>query len=113
MELLVCVINNEDHLDTILSGFVDLGVRGATVIKSEGMARRVKGEVPVLAGLRELLEQARPNNVTLFSVIEDPATLGAAIRLIEDTCGDFSDPGTGILFTVPVTRAVGLMGGGK
>jgi nitrogen regulatory protein PII len=37
MHLLVAVINAPEKLDQILAGFVELGVRGATVINSEGM----------------------------------------------------------------------------
>ena len=36
MQLLVAVVNEPDKLDEILSGFVELGITGATVIGSEG-----------------------------------------------------------------------------
>ena len=39
MHLLVAVVSQPEKLDEILSGFVELGVRGATVINSEGMGR--------------------------------------------------------------------------
>jgi hypothetical protein len=98
-------------LDSILSGFLQLGVTGATVIESQGMARRLSEEsaiTPVFAGLQDLISGLRPQSNTVFSVIEDRETLDAAIAMIRDTCGDMTDPGTGILFTVPVNRAVGL-----
>ncbi len=31
-----------------------------------------------------------------------------AIALLQEICGDLSDPATGIAFTVPVSRVVGL-----
>jgi nitrogen regulatory protein PII len=108
MELLVCVINREEKVDEILSGFLDLGVKGATVVGSEGMGRLVSRGVPVLAGLQELLSLSRPNNTTIFSVIETKEKAEAAVRLIERIAGDLDDPGSGIVFTVPVTRTVGL-----
>ena len=112
MELLVLVIDRGAKLDSILSGFVEVGVTGATVIESQGMARRLSEESvtapPVFAGLQELLTASRPQSTTVFSVIETKEKLDAAIAMIQEKCGDMSTPGTGILFTVPVNRAVGL-----
>lgn len=108
MDLLVCVLNQEEKLEAILSGFLDLGVTGATVIKSEGMARVLADGVPVITGLQTLMSRSRPQNVTILSVIESRETLDAAIRLVQDVCGDLNQPSTGIVFTLPVHRVVGL-----
>ena len=37
--LMVFVLNREEYLDEILSGFVELGIGGATIIDSMGMGR--------------------------------------------------------------------------
>ena len=111
MELLVLVIDRGKKLDSILSGFLELGVSGATVIDSQGMARRLtenRRAAPVFAGLQDLISSSRPQSSTVFSVIETPEKLEAAIEMIREQCGDMNNPGTGILFTVPVSRAVGL-----
>jgi len=112
MELLVCVINREEELERILAGFVELEITGATVISSEGMGRFVSnGELPVLAGLQSVIDAARPQNTTVFSIVQDPEKLEAAVHMIEQICGDMGKPGTGIVFTVPVSRAFGLAAG--
>jgi len=111
MELLVLVIDRGDKLDSILSGFVEIGVTGATIIESRGMARQLtegSATAPVFAGLQELLSGARPQSTTVFSVIETQEKLDAAIEMIQAKCGDMTNPGTGIVFTIPVSRAVGL-----
>ncbi len=111
MELLVLVIDRGDKLDSILSGFVEIGVTGATVIESQGMARQLSeasATAPVFAGLQELLAGSRPHSTTVFSVIETQEKLDAAVAMIQEKCGDMTNPGTGIVFTVPVSRAVGL-----
>jgi nitrogen regulatory protein PII len=108
MELLVCVINQEEKLDDILSGFLELGITGATVINSAGMGHVLTQDVPIFAGLQALVSRARPQNVTIFSVIDSKEKLEAAIALVQEICGDLSAPATGILFTVPVSRVVGL-----
>lgn len=109
MELLVCVVDPEQHLERILSAFVELGIRGATIIKTEGMAHHVGHELPVLTGLQALLERARPHNATIFSVIDDPTVTEAAIAAISDICGGLEGPATGIVFTVPVRHVHGLL----
>lgn len=111
MELLVLVIDRGDKLDSILSGFIDLGVTGATIIESQGMVRELTKEsasTPVFAGLQDLIANSRPQSSTVFSVIETREKLDAAIQMIKDKCGDMTNPGTGILFTIPINRAVGL-----
>lgn len=111
MELLVCVVDRDRHLDRILSAFVELGIRGATIVNSEGMAHHVGDELPVLTGLQALREGTRPHSATVFSVIDDPATVDAAITTISAICGGLEGPGTGIVFTLPVSRVQGLAGG--
>lgn len=107
MQLLVAVINHEERVDDILAGFVELGITGATIVSSEGMGRVLSHDVPIFAGLRSLTSRSRPRNQTLFSVVDD-GKLDSAIALIQEVCGSLDEPGAGIVFTMPVTRVVGL-----
>ena len=108
MQLLIAVINEEEKLDEILSGLVELGVTGATIINSEGMGRVLSHDIPIFAGLGTLASRSRPQNQTIFSVIREEEKVAAVIDLLREICGDLEDPATGIVFTVPVNRVVGL-----
>ena len=108
MELLIAVINDVDRVDEILAGLLEIGVTGATVIDSEGMGRVLSQEIPIFAGLQTLISRSRPQNQTLFSVIDDPEIMENALNIIQEVCGRFDDPATGIAMTIPVTRVVGL-----
>ncbi|HEX2092235.1 MAG TPA: P-II family nitrogen regulator [Longimicrobiaceae bacterium] len=108
MQLLIAVINQEEKLDEILSGFIELGVTGATLIGSEGMGRFLSADVPIFAGLTDLASRSRPRNYTLFSVIREDSKVDRVIDFLRKVCGNLEDPATGIVFTVPVTRVVGL-----
>ena len=108
MELLVAVINQEDRLDDILSGFLELGITGATVIDSEGMGHVLSHDIPIFAGLQTLISRARPQNQTIFSVIDSDEKVQGAIALLQEICGDMDNPATGIVFTIPVSRVTGL-----
>lgn len=108
MQLLIAVINQEEKIEEILSGFLEIGITGATLLSSEGMGRLLAAEVPIFAGLQALAGRTRPRNQTLFSVIDDDAKVDRALALLQEVCGSFDTPATGIAFTVPVNRVLGL-----
>lgn len=91
----------------MLAGFLELGITGATVLESRGMARVISQELPIFAGLSTLSSRSRSANRTVFCVA-DPDKVEAAIAMIRETCGDLEEAGAGILFTLPVSRVVGL-----
>jgi nitrogen regulatory protein PII len=108
VQLLIAVINQEERMEEILSGFLEIGITGATLINTEGMGRLLASEVPIFAGLEALVGRTRPRNQTLFSVIEDDDKVDRALALLQEVCGDFSRPATGIVVTLPVNRVLGL-----
>jgi nitrogen regulatory protein P-II 1 len=107
VQLLVAVINQIEKLDEVLSGFVELGITGATVIESEGMGRVLSHDVPIFAGLQTLIARSRPQNRTILSVMEDDK-VAPAVALLEEICGDLHAPATGIVFAVPLSLARGV-----
>jgi nitrogen regulatory protein P-II 1 len=108
MQLLVAVINQVEALDDVLSGFLELGITGATIINSEGMARILTHDIPLFAGIQTLISRSRAQNYTIFSVIDDDEKVDAAFAVIQDVCGNLKSPGTGIVFTIPISRAEGV-----
>lgn len=108
MQLLIAVINEAEALDDVLSGFLEIGITGATIINSEGMGRVLTHDIPIFAGIQTLITRSRAQNYTIFSVIDDDAKVDAAFALIQDVCGTLAEPGTGIVFTLPVSRAEGV-----
>ncbi len=106
---MVCffLVIKEDFLDEVLEAFLELDIRGATVLDSVGMGRILAYEIPIFAGLRTMIPGNRPYNKTIFSVIEEHK-VQKLVEAIEQICGDFSNPGTGIMFSVPVQFVKGL-----
>ena len=84
MQLLIAVVNQQEKLDEILSGLVELGVTGATILNSEGMGRLLTHEIPIFAGLAALASRSRPQNQTLFSVISEDDKVDAVIALLQE-----------------------------
>lgn len=105
--LLVAVINDPEKLDEILSGFLEVGVTGATVINSEGMGRLLSHDIPIFAGLQTLISGSRPQNRMIFSVVSEDL-VDATLEILQEICGNLASPATGIVFVLPVERVVGL-----
>ena len=111
MNLLVVVLNHEEHLRILLEKLPKIDVRGATVISSTGMGQLLAAaDVPIFSTLGKLLSGAdnRVENYTVFSVIRTEETLEKAIALVHEIAGDLKDVGSGILFVIPVARVEGL-----
>lgn len=111
MFLLVTVLNYEEKLNQVLEGFLDIGIKGATVLESTGMGQSILDcEIPVVSGLRKLLfTKTRAHNVTIFSVVSSEEKVQEAIKTVENVVGELGNPGTGIVFAFPLEVVKGVM----
>ncbi len=107
MQLLLFVLNKEEHLEEVLEVFIELDITGATIIDSIGMGRILATEIPIFAGFRNLMQESRPGNKTIFTVIPDNK-IPRVIQGIEQICGSLDEPGSGILITLPVNKVKGI-----
>jgi len=75
MYVLFVVLNAIDYLDDIISGFVEVGVSGATILDSQGMGSSIVNNqnknIPLFGALRMLLEDSHPYSKTIFTVLEN------------------------------------------
>lgn len=108
MTLLVFICNQPDKLEELLEGFLEVGVTGATVLDTVGMGQILSTEVPIFAGFRSLFRGASTVNKTILSVIDQPSKVRAALDIINEIFGGLDQPGSGIVFTVPIENVRGL-----
>ncbi len=109
MKLLVFILNNEELMEEVLEAYVEAGVAGATILDSEGMGRFLTYEVPLFVGFKEFMKGNKPYNKTILSVIRNESVIDKLKKLIDEIVGGLENPGTGIMFTVPVDWATGLV----
>ena len=107
MKLLILILNKVEKLEEVLEGFLEVGISGATVIDSVGMGHILSEEVPIFAGLRFMFAGAKPHNKIVMSVIKEEKE-DEAVHLLRSILGDMGKPGTGIVFSIPVDKVVGL-----
>lgn len=107
MELVVCIVKSHRQVETILTGFLDVGIRGATVLDAKGMGEIIATSIPIFAGFKSMFPVGGGNTYMILSVLEGDL-VSKAISVIEEVTGDFDTPGAGFLFTAPVNLVKGM-----
>jgi nitrogen regulatory protein PII len=106
MHALFIILNKTEYLEDILSIFVRLHVKGATIVESQGMASAIVNsditDIPLFGSLKTLLKGRHPYNKTIFTVIKDHEKLEKVAEEIRLILRDEDKPGVGFMFTVPV-----------
>ena len=109
MKLLVFVLDKVENLEPVLNKFEHIGIKGATILESKGMARALESyfDGSFLGSLRAVMEPDREDNRTVFAVLKEE-DVPRALAAIEEVNGSFDEPGTGVAFSLPVDDVRGL-----
>ena len=113
LELIVLVLNDPGKVDDVLAAWLEIGISGVTILDSRGLSHRVgrrglRDDLPLFPSLEDLLRGREEVHRTLFAVVPDGFEIEALVVATERITGSFEEPDTGILFTLPVSRAWGL-----
>lgn len=106
MKMLALVLNDSDRVDEVLLSLSKIGIVGATVINSVGMGAILGGKVPFFPIHEKHIRVQKPENKTIFTIIDDEVTLRHAVDMLRVTL-KLEKPGTGFLFVLPVLEAYG------
>ena len=90
----------------VLSILVEFGVSGATIIDSMGLGQFLAYEVPIFAGLRQLMGEEKTPSKIIFTLIDGDKFLSELEKILKEEGINFTEPGTEIMFTVPVNEIV-------
>jgi nitrogen regulatory protein P-II 1 len=100
MYLLIAVINNEEILDDLMTGWLDMGITEATVAETTDLVQLISTHIPIFAGFRSLTTGGMPHNRTVFTAIEKRETLDQAVRFLEFLCERTEKQRQGTYFVV-------------
>lgn len=109
MKALFITINHEEHFRKLLKEFGKTGIRGGTILSSEGLAAS-QAEIAPELGLnyfRLFLNSGRPYNKTIFLVLEDDK-VEEAKECVRRVVGNLNRENVGIMFTIDVDSFEGL-----
>ncbi len=106
MELLMIVLNKEEYFERVLSLLIEAGDNGATIVDSEGIGHFLAHEIPIFAGLKQLMGEGKSINKTIMAVLEEKDIFNNLKSLLEEENIDFTSPGTGIIITLPISEVI-------
>jgi nitrogen regulatory protein PII len=109
MVALYIILNEVDYLEEVLAAFVKAGVKGATILESQGMARAIVAnkinDTPMFGYLKTMLEGAHPYNKTIMAVIENEQIVDkviAQLKIVKEQSKNKQS--FGFIFTTPVNK---------
>ncbi|NLY43808.1 MAG: hypothetical protein GX066_07550 [Clostridiaceae bacterium] len=110
MQLLVLILKKIELVEELIKQLAESGVTGGTIIDGTGMASALANmeDLPMFGLLRNILagDEKEACKVMLFVLKDEVAISTRAI--IKRIVGDFSEPNTGIMFSIPITYVEGL-----
>ena len=110
--MVMLVVDDMNNCPAVLDAWDAAGVPGITILESTGMGRMrqasIRDDLPMMPSLRDVLRLREHHHRTLFSVVEGEETVDRIIDITQEVLGDLNDHDTGLLFVLPVARAVGI-----
>ncbi len=100
--LLILIARHDDALDELVTGLLDAGIHGATVIESKGLGQYLRQEMPIFAGLAALLPQTTGSRVVIS------LTTPEVIERLRTYVDEMRDEDRPIAIVVPVMDVFGL-----
>ncbi len=106
MELLVIILNKVEFLNDVLQLMVEAEIANATIFDSEGIGHYLAYKVPAFGGLRSLISDKNEHNKTILALLEKKESYEELKKLMKKENVDFSKPGMGIIFSVPLNTVI-------
>jgi len=108
IQALFIIIDDPDKLEQVLEVLLECEIRGATIMEPQGMAKVLSTHIPIFFGLRDLATQEHQHNRTIFALSKYPEKIEQAMEKLATMFHNFEEACTGMMFVVPVSKAVGL-----
>lgn len=108
MKLVIYVMYKIELLDTFLHELQEKDIKGATILSSTGMARKLveSDDMNFIGSLKTLFEKPRKeSHVIMMAVTDDKVE--TIFSVIDNVCGPLEEPNTGIVFSVPIDQMKG------
>ena len=106
MFLLVTILKEYRHVEELMLGFVELEVSGSTVIEGSGMGE-ILGNLPILSSVRQLFPNSGASSQVVLTVTNEQKA-SQCITFIREQFNLDTQPGIGIVFSLPLAHAFGL-----
>lgn len=109
MYLLFTVLNSEEIIDDLITGWIDMGITDSTVIETTDALQLISHQVPIFAGFRILTSGGVAHNKTIFTTIKKKKNLDFAVEFLKKLCKSTDKSNVGSYFIVPI-KEFGILG---
>jgi nitrogen regulatory protein PII len=113
--MVLLIVNDLERCPDVLDAWEAIGVPGITILESTGLGNirqaGIRDDLPLMPSLTDLLRSKEHRHRTLFTVVEREEKVDEIIEVTQNILGDLEQPHNGVLFVLPVSRALGLRGG--
>lgn len=106
MELVVLVLGKTELLDDVLSAVAEVGAYEAGVVEAEGLEKILATDIPIFAGLRQMLEGGKEKKMLIMAPLLPGATIQELDKLLLDRGVDFRSAGMGVMASVKLDTVI-------
>lgn len=111
-QMVMLVLGDTERYHDILDAWEATGVKGITMMASTGLGRTRRAgaseSFPLMPSLIDFLRTPEQHHHTLFTVVENDAMVDKLVAATQGILNDMTKPDSGVLFVLPVTRAIGM-----
>lgn len=115
LQMVLLIINNLDECTPVLDAWEAVGVGGITILESTGLgqARKagVRTDLPLMPSLSDFFRRQEHRHRTIFTVVDSEEMVDRLIEVTQEVVGNLEAADNGVLFVLPVARAMGVQGG--
>lgn len=112
-QMVLLVLDDINHCSSVLDAWEAAGVSGITILDSTGLGRvraasSFRDDFPLMPSISDLMKSREERHRTIFTVVESDDMVDKLIKITQEITGDLESPNQGVLFVLPVSRAIGL-----
>ncbi len=107
MFMVFFVLDNVDMLTEVLETWAKAGIKGATIIESTGIHRRLKQRLP-MRFLFQSNQSIEEGNCVLMAIVDSEELVKRCLEATESLVGDLDLPNTGVFAAWPVMFVKGV-----
>lgn len=118
MKLVILITTQVERGMEIALAWQDVGAPGVTIVQAHGLhtlqqeVKRGAVELPrivvsMASAMAHIIDNVEARGQLLLSVVPDE-TVDALINAASEVLGELTEPGNGVLFVLPVERAIGV-----
>ena len=112
-QMVMFILDDIAYCPQVLDAWEAAGATGITILESTGLGRMRKAmglrdDLPLMPTLLSLLKNREEHHRTLITVTDSEALVERLIAATQEVVGQLAAPNQGVIFVLPVLRAIGL-----